>query len=83
LSGAQVMLFLDNIREHLTPIALTGDEYYAAIKEAGGAGVVGGTIYDALIAQCALKAKADMLYTWNRRHFEQFGSRIADRLRTP
>jgi predicted nucleic acid-binding protein len=42
LSGEQVLLFLDNIREHLTLSALTGDEYHATIKEAAAGGVVGG-----------------------------------------
>ena len=83
LSGEQVMLFLENIRERLALIALTGDEYHAAIKEAADSGVVGGTIYDALIARCALKAQADAIYTWNLRHFEQFGSAVVKRLRTP
>jgi predicted nucleic acid-binding protein len=83
LSGEQVLLFLENIREHLTLIALTGDEYNAAIRVAAEAGVMGGTIYDALIAHCALKARVDALYTWNTRHFVQFGVTIAKRLRTP
>jgi len=83
LSGEQVLLFLDNIREHLSLVALTGEEYHSAIRDAVAAGVVVGTIYDALIARCALKAKAEILYTWNRRHFEQFGSKIAERLRNP
>jgi predicted nucleic acid-binding protein len=83
LSGEQVMLFVENIRERFTLIALTGDEYYAAIREAAKAGVIGGTIYDALIARCALKAKADILYTWNTRHFEQLGPAIVKRLRAP
>jgi predicted nucleic acid-binding protein len=83
LSGEQVLLFLENIREHLTLIALTGDEYHATIKEAAGAGVLGGTIYDALIARCALKAKADTIYTWNTRHFQQLGTEIVNRLRMP
>jgi predicted nucleic acid-binding protein len=82
LSGEQVLLFLESIRERLSLITLTGDEYYAAIKEAAAAGIVGGTIYDALIARCALKAKADVLYSWNARHFQQFGVSIAARLRT-
>jgi predicted nucleic acid-binding protein len=81
LSGEQVLLFLENIRERLTLIALTGDEYHATIKEAAEAGVIGGTIYDALIARCALKAKVDAVYTWNTRHFEQFGQEIVKRLR--
>ena len=83
LSGEQVLLFLENIREHLTLIALTGDEYHATIKEAAAGGVVGGTIYDALIARCALKAKADTIYTWNTRHFQRFGTEIVNRLQMP
>jgi predicted nucleic acid-binding protein len=75
------MLFIENIREHLTLITLTGDEYQATIKEAADAGIFGGTIYDALIARCALKAKVDAIYTWNTRHFEQFGAEIVKRLR--
>lgn len=76
------MLFVENIRERLALIALTGDEYHSAIKEAAEAGIIGGTIFDALIARCALKAKAEAIYTWNTRHFEQFGADITRRLRT-
>src|SRR5208283_1219064 len=83
LSGEQALLFLENIRDHLTPIALTADEYYKAIRQGVSDGIVGGTIYDALIARCALKSGADIIYTWNLRHFEQFGARIVERLRTP
>lgn len=82
LSGEQVLLFLENIRERLTLITLTGDEYHATIQEAAGAGVIGGTIYDALIARCALKAKVEAIYTWNTRHFQQFGTAIVKRLKT-
>ena len=81
VSGEQVQLFLENIRERLTLITLTGDEYHATIKAAAEAGIIGGTIYDALIARCALKAKVDAIYTWNTRHFEQFGAEIVKRLR--
>jgi hypothetical protein len=35
-----------------------------------------------LIARCALKAKVDALYTWNARHFQQFGAAIVKRLKT-
>ena len=82
LSGDQVLLFLENIRERLTLITLTGDEYHDVIKETAEAGIVGGTIYDALIARCALKAKVEAIYTWNTRHFQQFGEWIASRLKT-
>jgi predicted nucleic acid-binding protein len=83
LSGEQVLLFLENVRERLALITLSVDEYHATIKEAAERGVIGGTIYDALIARCALKAKVDAVYTWNTRHFEQFGPAIAERLRMP
>jgi predicted nucleic acid-binding protein len=82
LSGDQVLLFLENIRERLALIALTGAEYHASIKEAAELGIVGGAVYDALIARCAMKAKADAIYTWNVRHFERLGPAIAKRLKS-
>jgi predicted nucleic acid-binding protein len=43
--------------------------------------VAGGAIYDALLAGCALKAKAEILYTWNVRHFQRFTTLL--RVETP
>jgi predicted nucleic acid-binding protein len=83
LNGEQVLLFLENVVDRLTVIALTGDEYYQCIKGAAAAGVVGGTIYDALLARCAAKSGADVLYSWNGRHFRQFGPDLVKRLRAP
>lgn len=83
LSGEQVLLFLENVRERLTIVTLTADDYYAAVKEAAAAGVVGGTIYDALLARCAAKAGAEIIYTWNQKHFQQFSPEITKRLRMP
>jgi len=83
LSGEQVMLFLEDVRERLAIVALSGDDYLSAVKEAAASGVVGGTIYDALLAHCALKAGAEIIYTWNQKHFQQFSAEIAKRLRNP
>jgi predicted nucleic acid-binding protein len=83
LNGEQVMLFLENVRERLTIVSLTADEYYGALKEAAAAEIVGGTIYDALLGQCAMKAEAECIYTWNLKHFRQFSPDIVKRLRTP
>ena len=77
------MLFLDDVVERLTTVALTSGEYYSAVKVAAANGVVGGAIYDALLASCALKAKADVIYTWNLKHFQQLGPEIASRIQTP
>jgi predicted nucleic acid-binding protein len=83
ISGEQAMLFLSDIRERLTVIALDDEEYFRAIAGAAASGVVGGAIYDALLAHCAVKAKAEAIYTWNVKHYEQLGAEVVRRLRTP
>jgi predicted nucleic acid-binding protein len=71
LSAAQLMLCVGEIRERLTLVALADPEYYSALEHAASLGTAGGTIYDALIVACAVKIKAETIYTWNRRHFDQ------------
>jgi predicted nucleic acid-binding protein len=83
LSGQQALLFIDDVRERLDLVSLTPEEYYSALRDAAGAGVVGGTVYDVLLTFCAVKAKAEFIYTWNVKHFQQFSTDIAQRLRTP
>jgi predicted nucleic acid-binding protein len=83
ISGEQALLVVDEIREHLTTIILDENEYRAAIAEASAQGILGGTIYDALIAYCALRAKASIIYTWNVDHFRRCGPEVAKRVRTP
>ena len=83
LSGEQVLLFLEAIEEHLTVIALDSREYYSAIREAAASGIVGGMLYDALLARCARKAAAEVIYTWNVQHFRRLGPEVANRTKTP
>jgi predicted nucleic acid-binding protein len=83
LSGEQALLFLQDTYERLSVITLSTQEYYLVLKSAAAVGIVGGTIYDALLARCALKADATTIYTWNIRHFQQLGPEIAQRLKTP
>ncbi len=77
------MLFLQDIATRLTSISLEADEYWSVIQKAADIGIVGGMIYDALLAQCAMKAKAETIYTWNVSHFSRLGLEIAKRVRTP
>jgi len=70
--------FLDTIGESLTPVSLQPEEYRLALRRAAETGIVGGLIYDFLIATCARKVAADRLYTWNVRHHERFGVGIAE-----
>ncbi len=62
---------------------LDGDEYLAAINRIGGMGILGGAVYNALIAACAGKAKAQVVYTWNTAHFMLLGDEVARKVRTP
>ena len=56
---------------------------FAGLQRFASIGVVGGTIDDAMLAACALKADAETIHTWNKRHFRQCGADVAGRLRTP
>jgi predicted nucleic acid-binding protein len=83
ISSEQAMLFIGSIRERLSLVALTGHEYATALEASASQGIVGGSIYDAILARCAIKAKAETIYTWNERHYAQCSSEITQRLRTP
>ncbi len=82
-SGQQVLTFLEMIQERFSFVALDVPAYLATIREAAALGIVGGASYDALVAACALKAKADVLYTWNIGHFSLLGDEVARKVRTP
>jgi predicted nucleic acid-binding protein len=83
ISGEQAMLFIGNIRERLSMVALSSEEYADALQASAARGIVGGAIYDAMLAHCALKSQAQAIYTWNTRHYALCGREIAGRLRTP
>ncbi len=77
------MLFLEDMARRMTIVALDAEEYWSAIADAAESGVAGGLTYDALLANCALKAKVETIYTWDVDHFRQFGSNVAKLIKTP
>jgi predicted nucleic acid-binding protein len=83
LSADEALLFVDDIRSRLTAVALDAEEFHLAIASAASANIVGGTIYDMLLAQCALRAKAEIIYTWHVADFSRLGPAIAKRVHTP
>ncbi|MGI8991102.1 MAG: PIN domain-containing protein [Bryobacteraceae bacterium] len=83
ISGEQAMLFIGSIRERLCIIALDGEEYSAALEISAARGIVGGCIYDAMLAHCAIKAQVETIYSWNARHYAQCGPDVTRLLRTP
>jgi predicted nucleic acid-binding protein len=76
LSAEYAALLVQEIEHRFTLVWLDGDEYSAVIRRIATMGIVGGAVYDGLIAACALKAGADHLYTWNARHFNLLGADI-------
>ena len=83
ISSDQAMLFVGNLRERLTIVALAEAEYFQALENSAVLGVVGGTIYDALLAHCAIKVKAETIFTWNIRHYQLLGPDVVKRIKTP
>ncbi len=83
MAADQAVLVLEEISHRLEIVALDAAEYMRTIASLAAVGITGGAIYDGLIAQCALKAKAEIIYTWNIRHFRQLGPEIERRLRVP
>ena len=69
------LIALKLIHENIVPISkiisLTPGEYKSAIKQISELGLVGGVIYDALIAKVAQKSKVERLLTLNIDHFSQ------------
>lgn len=64
-------------------VALSVDDYVAAIEEATELSLAGGILYDKLIAKAAEKAEVDALVTLNAKHFRRAWPSGADRVREP
>jgi len=83
ITGLEGISIVKQIRERLTLITLSEEEYVSALERASSETIVGAAAYDALIAHCALKAGADILLTWNARDFTRLGSAVAQLVKTP
>ena len=82
ISGEQTMLFIADIRERLSVIAvLDGDEYTDLLEKAAAAGIVGGRLsLRRGPGGLALKSGAESIFTWNVRHFVRFGPEVTRRV---
>ncbi len=83
LPPEQVMLFVEEVRDRLTLVPLDESEYFETIQQAANAGFTSGRVYDALLLRCAVKVKAQAVYTWNLKHFQTIAPGLAARIRTP
>lgn len=73
-------LIRHNVHDRLALVSVTASEYLKLIEAAGPAGARGGAIYDLLLLACARKARAERIYTLNRRHFAALAPDLASRL---
>jgi predicted nucleic acid-binding protein len=82
-SGDQALLFIGNIRERFMLVALDEQDYSQMLEAAAAAGLHGGAIYDAILGQCASKARAETIYTWNTKDYLRLPPAIAGRVKQP
>jgi len=55
-----------------TVVVLRSEDYQQLMPDMVAAGVIGGQVYDAAIVACARLAGAEVLLTFNERHFRRF-----------
>ncbi len=79
----QALLFVEEVRDRLTLVSLSAEEYFAAIQSTASRGFTGGRIYDSLLLACAAKCQAQAVYTWNLKHYQSLAPSLAPRIQTP
>ncbi|MGG6270037.1 type II toxin-antitoxin system VapC family toxin [Leptolyngbya sp. AN03gr2] len=72
-----------DLLDYLEPVPLFADEYQQAIRRMVTLKLVGGGIFDAVIAQAALKAEVEQLLTFNPKDFTRLGDEIASIVQVP
>ncbi|KJH71192.1 PIN domain-containing protein [Aliterella atlantica] len=64
-------------------VVLTAEDYQITLVRLVRLNIIGGSIYDGLIAQAALKANVDILLTLNPKHFNRLGDEVAQLVQVP
>lgn len=72
----------ENLKE-FEVVSLEAEDYYKVIDKMVTLNLMGGAIYDALIAQVATKAQVSQLLTLNPDHFTRLGDEIARLVLSP
>jgi len=73
---------MNNLKVFQT-IELDSNDYLKVIEKISQSHITGGGIFDALIAQAALKANVNILLTLNPKHFTRLGEAIASLVQDP
>ena len=83
LPPEQVWRFIESLQDRLTPIVLNSEEYLRTIEKTADRSLTSGKIYDALLLACAAKSEAQIIYTWNLKHFHSIAPDLASLIQTP
>lgn len=75
LSPVDALALLEANFVRRTIISLDGLAYRTLLRRAADDGIAGGQTYDAVIAACVLKSKAEALLTFNEGHFRSLAER--------
>lgn len=62
-------LLKENVEDHAEIITLSKRDHQRIIQKLAQQNVSGGIVYDAIIAECAIKAKSDQIITSNSKDF--------------
>ena len=73
--SAEAMIL--DMLEYLVPVELSTDDYRQAIARVTSLNLAGGVMYDAVIAQAALKANVERLITLNPKDFDRLGNKVS------
>jgi predicted nucleic acid-binding protein len=74
---------LMDLAEYVKPIPLVATDYQRAIALMAQLNLPGGGIFDAVIAQAALKTSVDRLMTFNAKDFVRLGQEISALVQVP
>lgn len=79
----QAQSTIAGISQYFEVVPLLSNEYLVAIAQMVALNLPGGGIFDALIAQAALKADVNILLTMNPNHFTRLGEATANIVQVP
>lgn len=77
------LFFVNDLCDRLALVTLAAPQYQTVVTASARDRITGGAIYDALILQCAVKARAESVLTWNLRDFRRICPELAPIIRTP
>jgi predicted nucleic acid-binding protein len=74
---------VQEVLTRFSTVSLDKQEYLDILEKTSARGLTGGKIYDALLLACAAKSQAQIIYTWNLKHFHSIAPHLADRIQSP